>query len=139
MFHELNHAKFGWFHVKAILISGVGFFTDAYGAPPQPQPPPRTCRGAWCRPPPQPRRLARRRLWRRVWRAEGHPAVAKGWQRASCCSAPCVLRTVQLARLRTPRTVTLPPPSQHTHTHTHTHTRARARALFGPQTSTLWA
>ncbi|KIY98746.1 Inorganic phosphate transporter 1-6 [Monoraphidium neglectum] len=30
MFHELNHAKFGWFHVKAILISGVGFFTDAY-------------------------------------------------------------------------------------------------------------
>ncbi|GBF98242.1 phosphate:H+ symporter [Raphidocelis subcapitata] len=30
MFHELNHAQFGWFHVKAILISGVGFFTDAY-------------------------------------------------------------------------------------------------------------
>jgi hypothetical protein len=25
MFHELNHASFGWFHVKAILISGVGW------------------------------------------------------------------------------------------------------------------
>ncbi|CAD8162290.1 unnamed protein product [Paramecium pentaurelia] len=26
----LNNAKFGWFHIKACLVSGIGFFTDAY-------------------------------------------------------------------------------------------------------------
>lgn len=30
MFHALDNAKFSRFHVKAILISGVGFFTYAY-------------------------------------------------------------------------------------------------------------
>ena len=24
---KLDNAKFGWFHVKAIMVSGVGFFT----------------------------------------------------------------------------------------------------------------
>ncbi|MBW0528625.1 hypothetical protein O181_068340 [Austropuccinia psidii MF-1] len=27
---EIDTAKFGWFHVKAVIVSGVGFFTDAY-------------------------------------------------------------------------------------------------------------
>jgi PHS family inorganic phosphate transporter-like MFS transporter len=27
---DLDNKKFGWFHVKVILISGAGFFTDAY-------------------------------------------------------------------------------------------------------------
>ncbi|KAK9901321.1 hypothetical protein WJX75_006338 [Coccomyxa subellipsoidea] len=27
---ELNTAKFGWFHIKAILVAGIGFYTDAY-------------------------------------------------------------------------------------------------------------
>ncbi|CAD8085486.1 unnamed protein product [Paramecium primaurelia] len=27
---SLNNAKFGWFHIKACLVSGIGFFTDAY-------------------------------------------------------------------------------------------------------------
>ncbi|GAA6028201.1 hypothetical protein JCM8097_006911 [Rhodosporidiobolus ruineniae] len=27
---EVDNAKFGWFHVKACLVAGVGFFTDAY-------------------------------------------------------------------------------------------------------------
>jgi len=27
---SLDEAKFSWFHIKAILISGSGFFTDAY-------------------------------------------------------------------------------------------------------------
>ncbi|KNZ62714.1 MFS transporter, PHS family, inorganic phosphate transporter protein [Puccinia sorghi] len=27
---EIDTAKFGWFHVRAVLVSGVGFFTDAY-------------------------------------------------------------------------------------------------------------
>ena len=26
----LDNAKFGWFHIKACLVSGIGFFTDAY-------------------------------------------------------------------------------------------------------------
>lgn len=30
VFERLDTAHFSWFHVKAILISGVGFFTDAY-------------------------------------------------------------------------------------------------------------
>lgn len=28
--HQLDSARFQWFHLKAILISGAGFFTDAY-------------------------------------------------------------------------------------------------------------
>lgn len=27
---EVDNAKFGWFHVKACLVAGVGFYTDAY-------------------------------------------------------------------------------------------------------------
>lgn len=27
---EIDNAQFGWNHVRAVLISGVGFFTDAY-------------------------------------------------------------------------------------------------------------
>ncbi|KAG0144984.1 hypothetical protein CROQUDRAFT_94443 [Cronartium quercuum f. sp. fusiforme G11] len=27
---EIDNAQFGWFHVRAVLVSGVGFFTDAY-------------------------------------------------------------------------------------------------------------
>ncbi|EGG08090.1 uncharacterized protein MELLADRAFT_42986 [Melampsora larici-populina 98AG31] len=27
---EIDNARFGWFHVRAVLVSGVGFFTDAY-------------------------------------------------------------------------------------------------------------
>ncbi|EJT98359.1 phosphate transporter [Dacryopinax primogenitus] len=27
---EVDAAKFSWFHVKAVLVAGVGFFTDAY-------------------------------------------------------------------------------------------------------------
>jgi PHS family inorganic phosphate transporter-like MFS transporter len=27
---EIDNAKFGWFHVRACLVAGVGFFTDAY-------------------------------------------------------------------------------------------------------------
>ncbi|GAA5892063.1 hypothetical protein JCM5296_004043 [Sporobolomyces johnsonii] len=27
---EVDNAKFGWFHVKACVVAGVGFFTDAY-------------------------------------------------------------------------------------------------------------
>lgn len=30
LFKEMDNAKFGWFHVKACLVSGIGFFTDAY-------------------------------------------------------------------------------------------------------------
>ncbi|KAJ2338715.1 Plasma membrane permease, mediates uptake of glycerophosphoinositol and glycerophosphocholine, partial [Coemansia sp. RSA 2618] len=26
----IDNAKFGWFHVKACLVAGVGFFTDSY-------------------------------------------------------------------------------------------------------------
>jgi PHS family inorganic phosphate transporter-like MFS transporter len=29
-FAHLNDAKLGWFHFRAVLVSGVGFFTDAY-------------------------------------------------------------------------------------------------------------
>lgn len=27
---EIDNAEFGWFHIKACLVSGIGFFTDAY-------------------------------------------------------------------------------------------------------------
>ncbi|KAI9502953.1 major facilitator superfamily domain-containing protein [Coemansia spiralis] len=27
---EIDNAKFGWFHIKACLVAGVGFFTDSY-------------------------------------------------------------------------------------------------------------
>jgi PHS family inorganic phosphate transporter-like MFS transporter len=27
---EVDNAAFGWFHVKACAVAGVGFFTDAY-------------------------------------------------------------------------------------------------------------
>ncbi|KAK4701918.1 MFS transporter, PHS family, inorganic phosphate transporter, partial [Phenoliferia sp. Uapishka_3] len=27
---EVDNAKFGWFHVRAVLVAGVGFYTDAY-------------------------------------------------------------------------------------------------------------
>ncbi|KAI9366867.1 major facilitator superfamily domain-containing protein [Zopfochytrium polystomum] len=29
-FAHLDEAKLGWFHLRAVLVSGVGFFTDAY-------------------------------------------------------------------------------------------------------------
>jgi MFS transporter, PHS family, inorganic phosphate transporter len=29
-FAELDNAQLSWFHLKAVLIAGVGFFTDAY-------------------------------------------------------------------------------------------------------------
>ncbi|KAJ3033194.1 hypothetical protein HDV00_006664 [Rhizophlyctis rosea] len=29
-FDHLDQAKFGWFHVRAVLVAGVGFFADAY-------------------------------------------------------------------------------------------------------------
>ncbi|KAG9302422.1 hypothetical protein G9A89_011472 [Geosiphon pyriformis] len=28
--NEIDNAKFGWFHIRACLVAGVGFFTDAY-------------------------------------------------------------------------------------------------------------
>jgi PHS family inorganic phosphate transporter-like MFS transporter len=27
---EIDNAPFGWYHVRAIVVAGVGFFTDAY-------------------------------------------------------------------------------------------------------------
>jgi PHS family inorganic phosphate transporter-like MFS transporter len=27
---EIDAAPFGWYHVRAIVVAGVGFFTDAY-------------------------------------------------------------------------------------------------------------
>ena len=27
---EIDNAKFGWYHVRAIMVAGSGFFTDAY-------------------------------------------------------------------------------------------------------------
>ncbi|KAI8886764.1 phosphate:H+ symporter [Backusella circina FSU 941] len=27
---EIDNAKFGWYHVRACIVSGIGFFTDAY-------------------------------------------------------------------------------------------------------------
>lgn len=27
---EIDKAPFGWYHVRAILVAGVGFFTDSY-------------------------------------------------------------------------------------------------------------
>src|SRR5688572_26140770 len=27
---EVDNAEFGWFHVRACLVAGTGFFTDAY-------------------------------------------------------------------------------------------------------------
>ena len=27
---EIDKAPFGWYHVRAIVVAGVGFFTDAY-------------------------------------------------------------------------------------------------------------
>lgn len=27
---EVDNASFSWFHVKVVLVAGVGFFTDAY-------------------------------------------------------------------------------------------------------------
>ncbi|ORE08843.1 phosphate:H+ symporter [Rhizopus microsporus var. microsporus] len=27
---EIDNAKFGWYHIRACLVSGIGFFTDAY-------------------------------------------------------------------------------------------------------------
>jgi hypothetical protein len=29
-FHKLDNAKLGWFHIRTCLVSGIGFFTDAY-------------------------------------------------------------------------------------------------------------
>lgn len=31
---EIDKAPFGWYHVRAILVAGVGFFTDSYDALP---------------------------------------------------------------------------------------------------------
>jgi len=27
---EIDNAEFGWFHVRTIVVTGIGFFTDAY-------------------------------------------------------------------------------------------------------------
>lgn len=27
---EIDKAQFGWYHVRAVVVAGVGFFTDAY-------------------------------------------------------------------------------------------------------------
>ncbi|CAG8627847.1 14388_t:CDS:1, partial [Ambispora leptoticha] len=27
---KIDNAKFGWFHIRACLVAGIGFFTDAY-------------------------------------------------------------------------------------------------------------
>ncbi len=27
---EIDNAEFGWFHIRACLVAGIGFFTDAY-------------------------------------------------------------------------------------------------------------
>ncbi|KAG0258713.1 hypothetical protein BGZ95_004884, partial [Linnemannia exigua] len=27
---KIDNAEFGWFHIRACLVAGVGFFTDAY-------------------------------------------------------------------------------------------------------------
>lgn len=27
---QIDNAKFGWFHIRACIVSGIGFFTDAY-------------------------------------------------------------------------------------------------------------
>jgi PHS family inorganic phosphate transporter-like MFS transporter len=27
---EIDNAKFGWYHVRAVIVAGVGFFTDSY-------------------------------------------------------------------------------------------------------------
>lgn len=28
---EIDKAPFGWYHVRAVVVAGVGFFTDSYG------------------------------------------------------------------------------------------------------------
>lgn len=28
--NEIDNAKFGWFHIRACIVSGIGFFTDSY-------------------------------------------------------------------------------------------------------------
>lgn len=27
---DIDSAPFGWYHVRAVVVAGVGFFTDAY-------------------------------------------------------------------------------------------------------------
>ena len=27
---EIDKAPFGWYHIRAIVVAGIGFFTDAY-------------------------------------------------------------------------------------------------------------
>ena len=27
---EIDRAPFGWYHVRAVIVAGAGFFTDAY-------------------------------------------------------------------------------------------------------------
>ena len=27
---EIDKAPFGWYHVRAVVVAGIGFFTDAY-------------------------------------------------------------------------------------------------------------
>src|ERR1700742_1560696 len=27
---EIDKAPFGWYHIRAVVVAGVGFFTDAY-------------------------------------------------------------------------------------------------------------
>jgi hypothetical protein len=29
-FHHLDGAELGWFHLRAVIVAGVGFLTDAY-------------------------------------------------------------------------------------------------------------
>ena len=31
---EIDKAPFGWYHIRAILVAGIGFFTDSYDVSP---------------------------------------------------------------------------------------------------------
>jgi hypothetical protein len=31
---EIDKAPFGWYHVRAVVVGGIGFFTDSYDVDP---------------------------------------------------------------------------------------------------------
>lgn len=41
---EIDKAPFGWYHVRAVVVAGIGFFTDAYDVCESPPPPPPTAK-----------------------------------------------------------------------------------------------
>jgi PHS family inorganic phosphate transporter-like MFS transporter len=52
---EIDKAPFGWYHVRACVVAGIGFFTDSYdvGSPTYPKislTPPRSSPLTWSRP-----------------------------------------------------------------------------------------